>query len=118
MTVIASLTEDHEISYKELEHFKDHDCRVFNNFHGRLPGNFDRSHSRWAIYTCLGEVLSFEHIQKIVNQLGSFVIIPTTRSYPNIPHKTDRYEIIAIPSAYAWYNQAMAAENFIVADKK
>lgn len=55
---------------------------------------------------------------EILEKLHSFVVIPTTRRYPDIPHKTDRYEIISVPSAYAWYGKAIPEKNLVTTNKK
>ena len=50
----------------------------------------------------MGEAFNEPELQEKLSALsGSFVIIPTVRAYLGIPHETDRYKIISIPSAYA-----------------
>jgi hypothetical protein len=106
------------LPYPELDHFNHLGCRVFNDYHGVLPQKFEENITRCVIYTCLGESQNLQQIQEILEKIDAFVILPTTRRYPDIAHKTDRYEIISIPSAYAFYGKSIPEKNLVITNKK
>lgn len=92
--------------FGELTKFQGSNCAVVNHYHGHIPQTVYNFRPKFLIYSCFGEVLSSQQFLELTDNFpDSFVILVTARKYQDIPHSSDRYIILQIPSAYAWYSE-------------
>jgi len=91
------------ITYPELTCLSSDNTLVLNNYHG-MYDHIKNKNYRVVIYTCFGEVLNAPDITRLLEKFSdSYVIIVTARHYPELLHCGDRYQILVMPNAYAWY---------------
>jgi hypothetical protein len=95
-------------TYHELEALVSDRVRVVNNYHGLMSA--DCCTSDVLIYTCLGEAFSADQLHDLCLRCpDTFVVLVTTRRYASVPQRTGRYQILQVPSAYAWYSTQIPA---------
>lgn len=105
------------ITYPELSCLASDTVLVCNNYHGTYHATDVRY--RAIIYTCFGEVLNFLEIDRVLKSFPeSFIIIVTARRYPEIPRPSDRYHLITMPTAYAWYATKMSRSPLVLDSRK
>lgn len=89
----------------ELQDLQSEKCQVYNHYHGVLDRCTQQICPKFVVYSCLGEALNITDLWIKLSELsGSFVIIPTVRTYSSISHETDQYKILSVPSLYAHYS--------------
>lgn len=94
--------------FDELMKFQGPNCAVISNYYGHIPQTICNFRPKFLIYSRFGEVLSSQSFLELTDNFpDSFVILVTTSKYQDIPHSSDRYIILQIPSAYAWYSEQM-----------
>jgi len=103
-----ALAEEDPWVIEELKQFESPDCAVIYDYHGFVPAQLADYPPKFLIYSCFGEAFDLAKIENLTERFGqSFIILLTARLYPNIPHHSNRYRILRIPSIYAWYGRTI-----------
>jgi hypothetical protein len=101
-------------SYPELISIKSDRILVINDYHGLYPKFYTKKYD-YVVYSSFGEYSSTNQLNQLLERFNSsFIIVITTQEYIDIPHKTDRYQILKIPSAYAQYSRHIPYKNINV----
>jgi hypothetical protein len=90
--------------FQELESLNDDDCLLINHYHGFVDPRCLPHAPRLVIYTRLGDDCDTASLMDIINSFkNSMVVVITSKLYEQIPHITEKYIIISMPSIYGWY---------------